>query len=136
MSKPEKTRLFEFTFFRMMVGAVVLSLVIFLTFFLCNKIDKNGEKGKQKLALSSSAFPAKNELSAEDESTAGNWTFIKFRYKVNFHGIFDTSTIPEILDEFENKHPNLSIRDYPEIVYNPNSSSPQGILIRHDLKLK
>ncbi|KKT20516.1 MAG: hypothetical protein UW04_C0029G0003 [Parcubacteria group bacterium GW2011_GWB1_43_8] len=43
------------------------------------------------------------KLSAENESTAGNWTFIK--PGLNFQGRFDISTIPEILDKFEIEHP-------------------------------
>jgi len=89
-------------------------------------ISNINERYKQKTALNSVSSPIKKELSAEDTNTAGNWTYI------GFTGEFNISSIPEIMDKFEKEHPNLSIRDYPRIIY--YGDYPYGLLIRHDPK--
>lgn len=124
MNKPAKKELI------IAVAVMVVTLIgIGATLFVIRD-NRSSEESKQKITLNSST---KKELGAEDAKTAGNWTFIKFDYS---QGNFDVSIIPEILDRFEREHPNLSIIDYPEIVYNSFSLSlyPHGILIRHEKK--
>ena len=97
-------------------------------------ISNINERYKQKAALNSVSSPIKKELSANNENTAGNWTIIDFNFQVGS----DISSIPEILDRFEKEHPNLSIRDNPEIIYSTYNLYvyPHSILIRHDPKLR
>ena len=62
--------------------------------------------------------------------TKGNYTVIKFKNKYSF----DISSVPEILNRFENEHKNLIIKQV-DIIYNdPLGSLPHGILIWHAIK--
>ena len=113
-------------------GFSVLVVAAFSFFVIWD--HRSNERDIQKAALNSVGSPIKEKLSANNENTAGNWTIIVFNFQIGA----DISSISEILDRFEKEHPNLSIRDYPEIVYYTHTTYvyPHSILIRHDPKLR
>ena len=114
----------------MLLGALIIGSILMFV--------RINERRKQKVALNSVGSPIKKELSANNENTAGNWTIIDFNFQAESDISSMISSIPEILDRFEKEHPNLSIRDYPEIVYYTHNLHvyPHSILIRHDPKLR
>lgn len=105
---------------------VICGLLIMIGSVLCLNAAKKpvSETTKTSEDWSDEALPE------GDFITKGNWTVFKFKFT---YGIkFDISSVPNILDRFEKEHPKLCVQkgDW-QIVYNPLSSYPHGILFRH-----